>query len=141
MSTVLKHLKQKKRRCPFNQKFTRSCKRKMKEHFEVWKHINPSGIFAFLPLEVCHLVFKCMPLKDLGLLSLSSRSVRDLVVNYLYGPHSSEIVVPFVEMQQEEQIQMASLHFHNHYKNLGNFNAFISPRPKLFQFWNRQYVK
>lgn len=121
MSTILKHLKQKKRAYPFNHKITRSSKRKMREHFAIWKHVNPSGVFAFLPLEVCHSVFKCTPLNDLGALSLSSRSLRDMVVNYLYSPHSSDIVVPFFQMDEiEAKLQMASLQFHNHYKNLGS---------------------
>ena len=124
MSTILKHLKQKKRLYPFGQKMTRSNKRKMRENFEIWKHVNPSGIFAFLPLEVCHLVFKCTPLKALGVLSLSSRSLRDMVVNYLYSSQASEMIVPVFEKDRENQWQMASLQFHSHYKNLGKILLF-----------------
>ena len=125
MSSILKHLKQKKRRYPFSQKMTRSRKRKIKEDFEIWTYINPSGIFAFLPLEVSHLVFQCTPLKGLGVLSLSSRSLRDMVVNYLYSPNSVDIIVPtIIKVKRETQLQMASLHFHGHYKSLGNFSSF-----------------
>ena len=123
MASILQHLKQKKRVYPFSQKMTRGRKRKIREDFEIWRHLNPSGIFAFLPLEVSHLVFKCTPLKDLGALSLSSRTLRDMVVNYLYSPYSSEVVVPIVtKLKRETQFQLASLHFHGHYKNLGKLS-------------------
>lgn len=123
MSTILKHLKQRKRGHSFNQKSTRSSKRRLLQlnNNQIWSETNPGGVFTFLPLEVCHLIFRSTPLKALGMLSLTSRTLRDMVAAYIYSPQSSDVIVPAFEMDRNGGIFTASLECHSHYKSLGTY--------------------
>ena len=126
MSTILKHLKQRKRGHSFRQKSTRSSKRRLLQsnNNQIWNETNSGGVFTFLPLEVCHLIFRSTPLKAMGMLSLTSRTLRDLVAAYIYSPQSADVIVPAFVIDRNGGIFTASLECHSHYKNLGEYQCF-----------------
>ena len=57
----------------------------------------------------------------MGMLSLTSRKLRDMVAAYIYSPQSSDVIVPAFEMDRNGGIFTASLECHSHYKNLGEY--------------------
>ena len=120
MATILKHMKTRKRRTTSVPNNTRSKRRNKIAKEDIWTELSPGGVFTFLPLEVCHLVFSCTPLPALGMLSLTSRNIRDMVVTFVYSSQASECIIPNIEPCNDRKMFVASMECHSHYRNLGN---------------------
>eukprot|EP00794_Sanderia_malayensis_P018120 gene18120-19930_t len=117
MSTILQHMKTRKRRYLFQR--NAKTKRKTEESDVILMSSCPGGVFEFLPLEVCHYLFSCTTLRALGMLSITSRKLRNMVVTYIYSSQASENIVP--KFQNQKRLLTVSQKYHNHYKNLGYF--------------------
>ncbi len=124
MSTILKHMKTRKRRPQTSQKITRNKRtRAAKENDNTWTQESPGGVFQLLPLEVCNFIFTRMTLQALGNLSLTSSCLRNMVVTFVFSSQAADSIIPNINAAvYENKCFSIPAKYHHHYKSLGEYD-------------------
>lgn len=92
------------------------------------------GYFSVLPKEMCFHIFARVPLVDLGNLALTSRSMRDSILEYIRSKQGLEKILPEVSRTDDKENYIAeviilddALKYSDHFGDLGEyfFKSFI----------------
>lgn len=94
------------------------------------------GYFTSIPKEMCFHIFARVPLVDLGNLSLASRSLRDVVLEYIRSKQGLEKILPHVfktddkDYYIEEVILLDdALKYSDHFGDLGKLRFYDYFKP------------
>ncbi|KAE8574961.1 hypothetical protein XENTR_v10003645 [Xenopus tropicalis] len=81
--------------------------------------INTLGSFQSVPLEIFHMILGCMPVRDISIFSMTSRTISSHITTYIYSPSGilRLLVQDFHNSGLEDGRQNISIL--EHYKYLG----------------------
>ena len=93
---------------------------------------SPRGVFTNFPDEICYLIFNFSTLPALGMLSLTSKTLRDLILSYIYSRKGSERIIPVIQSLPDKCSHLDSKAYlvestkcHIHYRNLGKWYIYL----------------